>query len=320
MRGLDFGYEMVGILEGWKGLVQKKTRPLTLEDVDEIIHLGGTILGTSRTNPFKDEATTERAKAGFRELGLDALIAIGGDDTLGAALRLTQDGYNVVGVPKTMDNDLSETDYTFGFDSAVSVAVDALDRLRDTAKSHRRIMVMEVFGRHAGWTALYAGLAGGADWILIPEAPVDLDAMCAHLKDLVESGRKCYALVVVAEGVELGEDEQVDTGQRDEFGHVILKQRQIGDRVASIIREKTGLETRAVVPSHIMRGGAPTLFDRILATRVGVKAAEMVRDGQFGMMAALRGLDIVAVPLEKAVGVYKTVPGHWYDLARVFFK
>lgn len=318
MRGLDFGYEMVGILEGWKGLLNKMTKPLTLEDVDEIAHIGGTILGTSRTNPFKDEATAQKAKTSFRELGLDALIAIGGDDTLGAALKLTKEGYNVVGVPKTMDNDLSETDYTFGFDSAVSVAVDALDRLRDTAKSHRRVMVMEVFGRHAGWTALFAGLATGADWILIPEVPVDLDAMCAHLKNLVESGRKCYGLVVVAEGVELGEE--TDTGERDQFGHVILRERQVGERVAAIIREKTGLETRAVVPSHIMRGGSPTLFDRILGMRVGVKAAEMVRDGQFGMMAALRGLDVVAVPLEKAVGVYKTVPAHWYDLAKVFMK
>lgn len=318
MRGLDFGFEMIGILDGWKGILEKTTVPLGLNDVREIIHLGGTILGTSRTNPFKDECTAKKTKENFRALGLDALIAIGGDDTLGAALKLTKEGYNVVGVPKTMDNDLSETDYTFGFDSAVSVAMDAVDRLRDTAKSHRRVMVMEVFGRHAGWTALFAGIAGGADWILIPEAPVDLDAMCAHIKAQFEPGGKQYAVVVVAEGVELGEED--DTGERDQFGHVILKHRQLGERIASIIKEKTGLETRAVVPSHIMRGGSPTLFDRMLGTRVGVKAAEMVRDGQFGMMAALRGLDVVAVPLEKAVGVYKTVPLEWYDLAKIFFK
>jgi len=318
MRGLDFGFEMVGILDGWKGLLEMSTTPLTLEAVEDILYKGGTILGTSRTNPYRKPEDAEKAKANFRALGLDALIAIGGDDTLGVAMKMTQEGYPVVGVPKTMDNDLSETDYTFGFDTSVSVAVDAMDRLRDTARSHHRVMVMEVFGRHAGWTALFTGIAGGADWILIPEVPPDLDAMCAHLKTLFEPGRKHYGLVVVAEGVELGEEE--DTGEKDQFGHVILKQRQIGDRIASIIKERTGLDTRTVVPSHIMRGGSPTLFDRMLATRVGVKAAEMVKDGQFGMMAAQRGLDIVAVPIEKAAGVYKTVPTHWYDLAKVFFK
>lgn len=317
LRGLDFGFEMIGILEGWKGLLELQTTPLTLKDVEEIISLGGTILGSSRTNPFKKEEDAQRCMENFRKLELDALIAIGGDDTLGVALQLYRKGFHTVGVPKTMDNDLSGTDYTFGFDSAVSVAVDAIDRLRDTAKSHRRIIVVEVMGRYAGWVALYSAVAGGADWVLIPEVPTDIEAMCDHLKKVYS--RKRYGLVVASESIDLGR-EVGEEARRDQFGHIILAEREVGPTVAKIIEEKTGIETRSSVLGHIVRGGSPTPFDRILATRVGMKAAEMVQQGEWGKMAALRGLEVVAVPLEEAVGINKKVPREWYESFRPLFK
>ena len=340
MRGIDFGFEMVGIEEGWRGMMEMMTTPLTLDSVDDILARGGTILGSSRTNPFKNEADAQVAMENFRAMNLDALIAIGGDDTLGVANKLYQRGFQTVGVPKTMDNDLSLTDYTFGFDTAVSVAVDAVDRLRDTARSHRRIMVVEAMGRNAGWVALFSGLAGDADWILIPEVETDYKEMCAHLKSVFERGKR-YGIVVASEGVNFltsssehrsqlsaksqaifqeVEEEAKRGGKTDSFGHPTLSEQKVGPRIAEIIENETGIETRSVVLGHIVRGGAPTVFDRILGTRVGVKAAEMVKDGEWGKMAALRGLDVVAVPLADAVGVNKQVPPDWYETARIFFK
>ncbi|MBI3912226.1 MAG: ATP-dependent 6-phosphofructokinase [Armatimonadetes bacterium] len=319
MRGLQHGFEFVGLELGWKGLLEKRTVPLNLEVVEDIIRLGGTMLGSSRTNPFrKDRAEdAERCVQNFRELGLDALVALGGEDTLGVAHKMFRLGLPTVGVPKTMDNDLEGTDCTFGVDSAVSVAVDAADRLIDTGKSHRRIMVLEVMGRHAGWVALYTGLAAGADWILIPEVPVDLEEMCRALRAKWERGRHT-ALVVASEGIELPvldtEDITVDA-----FGHVTLKQRRVAEFLAHEIEERVGIETRYAVLGHIQRGGAPTAFDRILGTRVGLRAADLVRDQQWGMMAALRGTEVIAVPLEHAVARLKTVPLELYEEAKSIF-
>ncbi|MGH2703624.1 MAG: 6-phosphofructokinase [Actinomycetota bacterium] len=317
-RGLDHGFEFVGLQDGWRGLVEGITMPLGLEQVEEIIGRGGTILGTSRTNPFKKEGAVERCLETFEQLGLHALVAMGGEDTLGVATRFFKEhGLNVVGVPKTMDNDLSATDFTFGFDTSVTVAVDAAERLVDTGRSHRRVMILEVMGRHAGWVALYTGMAAGADWILLPEYAVDVDRMCEHLK--TAHARKNVALVVASEGITVP---GMETGkeERDEFGHMILRKRGVADQLSGVIEEKTGIETRTAVIGHIQRGGSPTLFDRMLGTRVGVKAADLVAAGEFGQMAALKGNDVVGVPLEEATGRLKTVPKEWEDLAEVFFK
>lgn len=347
LRGFAHGFEFVGIEEGWRGLVEGMTSPLDLDRVDEIISQGGTILGSSRTNPFKKASREEidRVVAKFRDLNCDALaalegeddfkdvvkllknlaglrcdalVALGGEDTLGVANRLHQLGVAAVGVPKTMDNDLSCTDYTFGFDSAVSVAVDAADRLRDTARSHRRIMVLEVMGRHAGWVALNTGIAAGADWILIPEVPVDLDEMCAHLAAVRQRG-KCYGLVVASEGIELpmGDAEEMEV---DAFGHVTLKERRVGEFLASQIERQTGLETRSVTLGHVQRGGSPTAFDRVLATRVGIFAADLVHNRQFGMMAAISGNEVKVVPLQAAVERLKRVPVELYDTMKTLFE
>lgn len=311
-RALDYDDECVGIAEGWKGLLTCETEPLDLPRVDEIIDRGGTILGTSRTNPFKDPALVQQTIANIATLGLDALVAIGGDDTLGVAAKLAAMGVKVVGVPKTMDNDLSGTDSTFGFDTAVSVALDASRRLKDTALSHRRIIVLEVMGRHAGWVALYTGIGSGADYTLIPEVPVDWNAMIAQVMTAYK--RKKYAFIVVSEGVTVTEakDEKLD-----DFGHMLLQNRGVGPEVARIVEERTGVSTRSATIGHIQRGGSPTLFDRILGTRVGVKAVEMIHAGDFGKMAALRGNDVVAIPLSEAVGKLKTVSPEWIDLLRV---
>ncbi len=319
LRLIRDGHTPIGIQQGWKGLIEGNTVPLTEERVDEIIREGGTILGTSRTNPFKHEHDLQRLLENFHALRLDALIAIGGEDTLGLANRLYHEHHiPVVGVPKTMDNDLGGTDFTFGFDSAVSVAIDAMDRLRDTAKSHARVIVLEVMGRHAGWVALYAGIGGGADWILIPEVEPDLDAMCDYLLRLYQHGKR-YALVVVSEGVLLPTDD-LSALPLDEFGHPILRERGVGARIARIIAEKTGLETRDAVIGHIQRGGAPTAFDRMLATRLGLKAAELVSQEYFGMMTALKGQEIIAVPLEEALREPKRVPYEVYEEARQIFQ
>ncbi|MGB9665927.1 MAG: 6-phosphofructokinase [Candidatus Cryosericum sp.] len=314
-RALDFGDECVGISEGWKGLLSRETEPLDLDRVDEIIDQGGTILGTSRTNPFKSPQLVQQTIDNIAALGLDAIVAIGGDDTLGVAAKLAKMGVRVVGVPKTMDNDVSGTDFTFGFDSAVGVALDASRRLKDTALSHRRILILEVMGRNAGWVALYTGIGSGADYTLIPEVPIDWDTMTNQVMTAYK--RKKYAFVVVSEGVEVT---KVTTEQLDDFGHMLLQDRGVGPEIARILEERTGISTRSATIGHIQRGGSPTLFDRILGSRVGVKAIEMIHDGEFGRMAALHGTHIDSVPLSDAVDRLKTVPQEWIDLLKVFSK
>jgi len=317
-RALSEGIECVGILDGWKGMIEAKSIPLTLQDVEYIMNKGGTIIGTSRTNPYKKEDGPEKCVETLKKLELDAVIAMGGEDTLGVATKLYKEkNFPVVGVPKTMDNDLSATDYTFGFDTAVTIAVDAAERLLDTGKSHRRIMVLEVMGRHAGWVALFTGLASAADWILIPEEEVDINKMCEHLKKVYE--RKKTALVIVSEGVVLP-GLKTEKEELDEFGHMILKKRGIGEQVADVIEKNTGIETRVAVIGHIQRGGAPTLFDRMLGLRVGVKAVELVLEGKFGYMVALKGNEVVPVPLEEATGQLKTVSLEWIKFMKHFFK
>lgn len=318
LRAAELGYEVIGIKEGWKGLINANIQPLTINDVDEIISQGGTILGTSRTNPFKKEGDKDKVIENIKKLGLDSLVAIGGEDTLGVAAKLDQLGVKVVGVPKTMDNDLSCTDYTFGFDSSVTAAVEALERLRDTGKSHRRIMVLEVMGRYAGWVALFTGIAGGADWILIPEIPVDLDKMCEHLKKIQQRGKQ-YALIVISEAVELPEMMQKEQ-EKDAFGHVILKEKEVGKRLAREIEKRMGVETRVAVIGHMQRGGSPTIFDRILALRLGVKAVDLIAHQTFGQMACLKGNEVEAVPLKEAVAEIKMVTEPWCKLAQTLFK
>lgn len=318
-RGLDHDFKFVGLSEGWKGLMEGITQPLGLNQVEDIINKGGTILGTSRTNPFKKENGVEKCLDVFKKLRLDALVAMGGEDTLGVATRLHKEhGVKVVGVPKTMDNDLSATDFTFGFDTSVTLAMEAAERLVDTGRSHRRIMVLEVMGRHAGWVALYTGLAASADWVLVPEGPlVDIKKMCAHLKKAHD--RKKVALVVASEGVEIPGGKK-ETEELDDFGHMLLKNRGVAEELASEIEKETGIETRASTIGHMQRGGAPTLFDRVLGTRVGVKAADLVAEVKFGHMVALRGNEVVPVPLAEATAKLKTVPEEWLRLVEVFFK
>ncbi len=308
----SLGYECVGIEDGWKGMIEARSMPLTRENVEGIVGQGGTILGTSRTNPYKKEGGTKAVQETFRKLSLDALIAMGGEDTLGVACKLHKDFKSpVVGVPKTMDNDLSATDYTFGFDTAVTVAVDAAQRLVDTGRSHRRVMILEVMGRHAGWVALFTGIAAGADYVAIPERPVDVADLTRRVKDAY--ARKKVALIVASEAVELtgGPKEE----KLDEFGHMILKERGVAERLSEIVQKSTGIETRSAVIGHIQRGGPPTLFDRILGTRAGVLAAELVHQKRFGLMAALRGNAMEGVSLEEATAKLKTVTPEWIDLA-----
>jgi phosphofructokinase-like protein len=318
MAGLDLGLEFIGLQEGWRGLVDGKTQSLALTDVKDIVCKGGTILGTSRTNPFKMEGAVEKCLAHFKKLGLNSLVVLGGEDTLGVASRFYKEHrMPVVGVPKTMDNDLSATDYTFGFDTATTIAMEAVGRLRDTGRSHRRIMVLEVMGRHAGWVALFTAISSAADWVLLPERKTDVKAMCEHLKKV--HARENVAVVVTSEAVELpGIATQGEA--LDQFGHMLLKNRGVGERLAELIEKETRIETRAAVIGHIQRGGWPTLFDRMLGTRVGVKAAQLVAEGQFGQMVALRGNDVIGVSLEEATAKIKTVPPEWLKLADTFFK
>ena len=317
-RALQEGIATVsGIRNGWKGLVKGETIPLDLQSVSGILPKGGTILGTSRTNPYKKPEDLKRVHETLAKLKLDALIAIGGEDTLGVATKLSKDGVNVVGVPKTIDNDLSATDFTFGFDTAVNIAMEAIDRLHTTAESHHRIMVAEVMGRHAGWIATYAGIAGGADVILIPEVPIDLDEVCDIIKRRHTRG-KDFSIIVVAEGAQFKQDTNVTREEKlDEFGHVRLG--GIGDQLGKLVEERTGYETRVTVLGHIQRGGSPTAFDRVLGTRFGVKAVDLILAGKFGMMVSLQGNRIEAVALEKGTGKLKTVDRELYKLAKVFF-
>lgn len=317
-KGINEGYEITGIKNGWKGLIEADTTALNLETVSGILPKGGTILGTSRTNPYNKENGVAKVKENFRKLGLDALIAVGGEDTLGVAAKLAKDGIpNIVGVPKTIDNDLSCTDYTFGFDTALNTAMECIDKLHTTAESHHRIMVVEVMGRHAGWIAIEAGIAGGADVILIPELPVDIEEVCSIIKKRHQRG-KTFSIVVVAEGAKFKEGSMVLQEEKlDEFGHVRLG--GIGEKLGIEIEKRTGFETRVSVLGHIQRGGTPTAFDRILGTRFGVKAMELVINKKFGRMAALSGNKIIDVPLEDAVRELKTVDMDLYEIAKVFF-
>lgn len=312
-----YGHEHVGLRNGWRGLLDASTMPLDLDAVSGILPRGGTILGTSRTNPFKDADGGARCAERFRELGLDALVAIGGEDTLGVAAKLTaQFDVPCVGVPKTIDNDLDGTDYTFGFFTAVQIATDAIDRLHTTAESHDRVIVVEVMGRHVGWIATYAGLAGGADAILIPEAPKSLDEVCAAIASRHARGKN-FSIVVVSEGFELEGD--TSEAELDEFGHKQLARAGIGELVADGIRERTGFDTRVAVLGHIQRGGTPNAYDRILATRFGTHAAELVGSGRFGRMVALRGDDIVDIPIAEGVAKLKVVPAERFAVAEPFF-
>ena len=318
-KGIDhYGHAIVGFRDGWRGPLENLHEELTIESTRGILPRGGTILGTSRTNPFKREGGPERVHETMETLHLDGLIAIGGEDTLGAAVRLHEDhGLAVLGVPKTIDNDLAATDMTFGFDTAIQVATEAIDRLHTTAESHHRVMVVEVMGRHAGWIALHSGLAGGADVILIPERPFDIEDVCGLIRRRHSRGR-VFSIVVVAEGaVPAAGTIDVSTGEKDEFGHVRLG--GIGQRLEREIEGRTGFETRAVVLGHTQRGGTPTAFDRVLATRLGVAAIDAAHDERWGMMPALRGTRITLVPLSEAVEKLRTVPPEDYEVASPFF-
>lgn len=314
-RGIQDGYEVIGIRNGWKGMVEKDFLVLDRGSVSGIVHRGGTILGTSRTNPRKVEGAVERIFTNFKELKLDALVAIGGDDTLGVAYDLYQRGLPTIGVPKTIDNDLPGTDYTFGFDTAVNIAMEAIDRLHTTAESHQRVLVVEIMGRHAGWITLGAGMAGGADFILIPEFPISLDELTESIKKRHSTGRT-FSIVAVAEGFKIQGLDVTQSKTLDAFGHVQLG--GVGEVIASELEKRTGYETRSVVLGHIQRGGSPTAFDRILGTRYGLKAVELARTGQFGKMVALRGTEIVTVDLQ-AVTKTKVVSRELYEEAKVFF-
>ncbi|KAA1417953.1 6-phosphofructokinase [Nocardioides humilatus] len=313
----EHGFEFVGFRDGWRGPLEGVTMPLGIEECRGILPRGGTILGSSRTNPFKLDDGVQRIKDNLAATGVDALIAIGGEDTLGVATKLADLGVNVVGVPKTIDNDLSGTDFTFGFDTAVNIATEAIDRLHTTAESHHRVLVVEVMGRHAGWIALHSGIAGGASIVLIPEQPFDIDEVCSLVQR--RFGSKYAPILVVSEGAvpRDGTGMTLQSGEVDAFGHVRLG--GIGDRLAKEIEDRTGAEARAVVLGHVQRGGTPTAFDRWLATRFGLQAIGAVADGDFGVMVALRGKDIVRVPLAEGTGELKVVSPEEYAEAQVFF-
>ncbi len=312
----EYGYEFVGFRDGWKGPLEGLTMPLTLESTRGILPKGGTILGSSRTNPFKIENGVERIKENLEKMGIDALVAIGGEDTLGVATKLDALGVKVVGVPKTIDNDLNNTDYTFGFDTSVNIAMEAIDRLHTTAESHHRPIVVEVMGRHAGWIALHAGIAGGATAILIPEVKFSVDKVCDYVKSRFKDG--FAPIIVVAEGaIPQDGDMIVKDGELDAFGHVKLS--GIGDWLAKEIEAKTGLEARCAVLGHIQRGGTPSAFDRVLSTRFGVHAITAIHDGDFGKMVALHGTAIARVPLASATEKLKVVDPSLYAETEVFF-
>jgi 6-phosphofructokinase 1 len=317
-RGLQHGDEHLGFRNGWAGVLADNVAPLTRERVSGILPRGGTILGTSRTNPFKQDGGAERVREVLAAHEVDALVAIGGEDTLGVARRLSADGVPVVGVPKTVDNDLAGTDFTFGFQTAVQIATEAIDRAHTTAESHDRVMVVEVMGRHAGWIATYAGMAGGADVILVPERRFDLDEVCARLRRRHASGPS-FSIVVVAEGAQpLDGGLTTQGGERtDAFGHVRLG--GIGVALEGEIESRTGYEARAIILGHVQRGGTPTAFDRVLATRFGVAASDAVAERAFGQMVALHGTEIVRLPLDEALTEPKLLDPELYETAEVFF-
>jgi ATP-dependent phosphofructokinase / diphosphate-dependent phosphofructokinase len=313
----DGGHEFIGFRYGWAGVLRNEAVPLTHESTRGILHRGGTILGSSRTNPYKEEGGLETVKQTLADRGLDGLIPIGGEDTLGVAKRLFDDGVNVVGVPKTIDNDLNGTDFTFGFQTAVQIATDAVDRLHTTAESHNRVMVVEVMGRHAGWIAVHSGIAGGADVILVPERPFDVDEVCEHLRRRHHAGRT-FSVVVVAEGARPRDGAVVSEHEgTDAFGHVRLG--GIAVQLEKEIEARTGYESRMTILGHVQRGGTPLAYDRVLGTRFGVAAVVAVSDGDFGKMVALRGPDIVRVPLEEALREPKLLDTELWETAEVFF-
>jgi ATP-dependent phosphofructokinase / diphosphate-dependent phosphofructokinase len=320
---LTRGDDVIGFLDGWKGVLEGASVPLDVDRCRDLLPLGGTILGTSRTNPFAADGGPEKVEANLAENGVDALVVIGGEDTLGVADRLVGLGVCCVGVPKTIDNDLAGTEVTFGFDTAVQIATDAIDRLRTTAESHHRVIVCEVMGRHTGWIATHAGIAGGAAEVLVPEAPFDLEVVCQRLRRRHESGQ-FSSIVVVSEGALPIEGRELDSarrattsGTRDQFGHARLG--GIGAWLADEIEGRTGFEARVTTLGHIQRGGTPTAFDRVLATRFGVEAVGAVHDGDFGKMVALRCGRIVRVPISEAVAAPKTLDLHLYgEVAEVF--
>ncbi len=320
-RAVAGGHSVTGFVRGWKGLLDDTSRPLEIEDVRDIQKVGGTILHSSRTNPFKVEDGPAIIVRTLSAHGIDCLIAVGGEDTLGVASRLSASGTRVLGVPKTIDNDLNATDYTFGFDTAINAVTDALDKLETTARSHERVIVVEIMGRHAGWMALHGGMSGGAHVILLPEEKFDTNEVCAILKKRYEAGHR-WAIVAVAEGAEdPGLSRQVMHSQEtDAFGHVQLGTGiGIAEVLAGEIEQRSGLETRHVILGHLQRGGPPSAFDRVLGTRLGVKVVEMAEEGATGMMASLRGGEIVAVDLAEAVGTLRTVPPERYAVAKIFF-
>jgi ATP-dependent phosphofructokinase / diphosphate-dependent phosphofructokinase len=314
-RAQRSGHTTVGFLDGWKGLRDDLSRPLTPADVTDAVVRGGTLLGSSRTNPFKSEGDAAKVLATLDAHQVDVLIAIGGDDTLTAGRELSRRGRNVVGVPKTMDNDVSATDWTFGFDSASTVAVDALERLRDTAASHHRAIVLEVMGRHAGWVAMATGLAGAADFTLLPEEAYDEPGLLEHVRAAVKA--RGYALVVVSEGIDLGAARGSTAGS-DQFGHELLRERGVGAEIARRIEASTGVEARAAQIGHIQRGGPPTLFDRLLATRLGAAAVDLATSGRVGVVAVLRGPSVIGVPFDEALRENKRVDPSWLDLLHTF--
>ncbi len=303
-RAEDYGWEIIGIRHGWEGLLNVDTVKLTFKDVQNLINTGGTVIKTSRTNPSKRPNGPETVLENVKKLGLDAVIAVGGDDTLGVAATLYKRGLKIVGVPKTMDNDLSSTDFTFGFDSAVEEAAHEIDSLKTTGESHDRIMIAEVFGRHAGWVAAYAGIASGANLIILPEEPFDIEEVVSFVKKRYEIGEKA-TLIVLAEGATLKNLKTIDQGKVDEFGHVRLG--GVGEFLAGEIEKRTKYDIRVAVLAHQIRGGQPTAFDRVLSTRFGLAAVDLIKEGRFGMMVSLRGTMITSVSLEEATAKLRTV-------------
>ena len=320
VKAISLGYEVLGFRRGWKGLLGKgETQPLTLANVENIQMLGGTILGTSRTNPYKMEGAVAEVKENLKKFNIECLVAIGGEDTLGVAWKLHNEGVKVVGVPKTIDNDVNATDFTFGFDTAINIATEALDRLHTTAQSHDRVLVVEIMGRHAGWLTLHVGIAGGAHVIIIPEEKYDIAEICKVIMAREKAG-KHYSIVAIAEGAMPKENEEVSSksGEKDAFGHVRLG--GAAENLAKEIEKRTGKESRAVILGHLQRGGAPSAFDRVIGTRFGVHAAKMVCEKQYGKIAALRGTEIVTAGMQEALGTLKTVPKERLEEAKIFFE
>jgi ATP-dependent phosphofructokinase / diphosphate-dependent phosphofructokinase len=321
VSAIDSGYEVLGFQRGWAGMLEKDYRILTKDDVYDIHREGGTILFSSRTNVAKIDGGFETVLENLKELNIHCLVAAGGEDTLGVAKKLNDAGGSVVGVPKTIDNDVNATDYTFGFDTAINRSMESLDRLHSTTKSHQRVMVVEIMGRHAGWMALHAGMAGGAHYIAIPEVPFSTDDICEMVEKRYAAGKK-YMMIAIAEGAM---DEKLmakvmHSAERDSFGHVRLGTgTSISEVLASEIGERTGIETRSMQLGHLQRGGEPSCYDRVLGTRLGVKVVEMIGNSEFGMMAAIVSGEMKAVPLADAVGVLKTVPLDRYEIAKKFF-